>query len=93
VERILGYRVLTNLIQGSTCVSSLSLIEVSDPELGRSILFVDFIIVYIGELIFDILVFGMTLYKTLTLPRGAGIGLLSQIVRDGMYKVMIKSYQ
>jgi len=39
---------------------------------------------WIGELVFEFLVFGMTLYKTLTLPRGAGIGLLSRIIRDGM---------
>lgn len=38
---------------------------------------------WLGELIFDIVVFGMTLYKTLTLPRGGGIGLLSTIIRDG----------
>lgn len=79
---------MTNLTQGSTYAPFLSLVEASDPELGRSILCIDLIIVYVGELIFDILVFGMTLYKTLTLPRGAGIGLLSRIIRDGTDKLI-----
>ncbi|KAJ3563058.1 hypothetical protein NP233_g9186 [Leucocoprinus birnbaumii] len=41
------------------------------------------VLAWTGELVFDILVFGMTLYKTLTLPRGGGIGLVSKIMRDG----------
>ncbi|KAF9446630.1 hypothetical protein P691DRAFT_732875 [Macrolepiota fuliginosa MF-IS2] len=38
---------------------------------------------WIGELVFDTLIFGMTLYKTLTLPRAGGIGLLTMLMRDG----------
>jgi len=36
-----------------------------------------------GMLIFDALVFGMTLYKSLTLPRLRGVNLLSVLFRDG----------
>ncbi|TFK41785.1 hypothetical protein BDQ12DRAFT_720597 [Crucibulum laeve] len=36
-----------------------------------------------GMLVFDSLVFGMTLYKSLTLPRRRGINLLSVLLRDG----------
>ncbi|KAF9446618.1 hypothetical protein P691DRAFT_825383, partial [Macrolepiota fuliginosa MF-IS2] len=36
------------------------------------------------ELVFDTLIFGMTLYKTLTLPRTSGISLLMMLIRDGM---------
>ncbi|KAF8157131.1 hypothetical protein B0H34DRAFT_712330 [Crassisporium funariophilum] len=36
-----------------------------------------------GMLVFDFLVFAMTLYKSLTLPRTAGTNLLSVLFRDG----------
>ncbi|KAJ3509914.1 hypothetical protein NLJ89_g4963 [Agrocybe chaxingu] len=36
-----------------------------------------------GMLIFDSLVFGMTLYKSLTLPRLRGVNLISVLLRDG----------
>lgn len=44
---------------------------------------VDIAAAWFGELIFDILVFGMTLFKTLTLPRTGEIGLLTMLMRDG----------
>lgn len=39
---------------------------------------------WLGELVFDTLIFGMTLYKALTLPRVGGIGLLTVLMRDGV---------
>lgn len=42
-----------------------------------------------GELVFDVLIFAMTLYKSLTLPRGGGIGLLTILIRDGTYLLII----
>ncbi|KAF7761909.1 hypothetical protein Agabi119p4_9901 [Agaricus bisporus var. burnettii] len=42
-----------------------------------------FVAPWSSELIFDICVFAMTLWKTLTLPRGKGLGLLTMIMRDG----------
>ncbi|KAF7761913.1 hypothetical protein Agabi119p4_9905 [Agaricus bisporus var. burnettii] len=38
---------------------------------------------WLSELMFDVLIFVMTLYKTLSLPNGNGIGLLSMLMRDG----------
>ncbi len=38
-----------------------------------------------GMLVFDVLVFLMTLYKSLTLPRLKGVSLLSVLFRDGMF--------
>lgn len=49
---------------------------------------IDWIAPWLGEIIFDVAIFGMTLYKALTLPRGGGIGLLSMIIRDGMYLIL-----
>lgn len=40
-----------------------------------------------GMLVFDILVFSMTLYKSLTLPRLKGVSLLSVLFRDGVFFV------
>lgn len=37
-----------------------------------------------GEFVFDAVIFALTLYKALTLPRGNGMGLLEIIIRDGM---------
>ncbi|KAF5349274.1 hypothetical protein D9756_009430 [Leucocoprinus leucothites] len=54
------------------------------PSIARQFKFyIDIAAAWSGELVFDILVFGMTLYKTLRLPRGGGNGLLSQLMRDG----------
>jgi hypothetical protein len=44
---------------------------------------VDLAFAWLGELVFDVLVFGMTLYKTLSLPKGNSISLLTVLLRDG----------
>jgi hypothetical protein len=41
--------------------------------------------------VFDVVIFAMTLYKTLTRPRGS-FGLLAMIMRDGMYKLLVHFY-
>jgi hypothetical protein len=40
--------------------------------------------------VFDVSIFAMTLYKALTVPRGSGFGLLTMIMRDGMYDLLIQ---
>jgi hypothetical protein len=46
---------------------------------------IDLATAWAGEFVFDVVIFAMTLYKTLTLPRGSGIGLLRMIMFDGTY--------
>jgi hypothetical protein len=45
---------------------------------------IDFAGAFGGEIVFDFVIFAMTLYKAMTLPRG-DFGLLTVIMRDGMY--------
>jgi hypothetical protein len=42
-----------------------------------------------GEFVFDVAIFAMTLHKTLTLRKGSGFGLLTMIMRDGMYNCFV----
>jgi hypothetical protein len=42
--------------------------------------------------VFDVVIFAMTLYRALTVPRGSGFGLLTMIMRDGMHKWIIHFY-
>jgi hypothetical protein len=38
-----------------------------------------------GMLVFDSLVFGMTLYKSIVLPRPNGVNILDILLRDGEF--------
>lgn len=49
----------------------------------RNSALIDLAFAWLSELMFDVLIFVMTLYKTLSLPNGNGIGLLSMLMRDG----------
>jgi hypothetical protein len=50
------------------------------------------IIGWSGEAIFDVLIFSMTLYKTLTLPSSGGVGLLTMFLRDGVSPTALWRY-
>lgn len=68
------------LIDRARC-KSFSLI--TSMKKKRNSALIDLAFAWLSELMFDVLIFVMTLYKTLSLPNGNGIGLLSMLMRDG----------
>jgi len=55
-----------------------------DPNLTHT----DFAIAWTGMLIFDLLVFGMTLYKSIVLPRSNRGNILDIFLRDGELRAL-----
>jgi hypothetical protein len=52
---------------------------------------VDVAIAYGGELMFEVAIFAMIIYKTLRPSRESGFGLFTVILRDGMYNLLVRS--